>query len=220
MKTSSDLAVLNGSQIPASKMDRREMVRRLMLGAGAGIALPAVGTAHPIARHLADSATIAEANGKAAATNWTPALLDPHQNETFIVLAERVVPGSSQAHVNRFVDLLVSVDSLEAQREFLAALAAFEAQSLRHFSRPFKNLTEAQQNQILTAASTENPGTVEGEAGDQTTGKVTMRDHFENLKGWIAGAYYSSEVGMKELGWTGQVVFASFPGCQDPGGHQ
>ncbi|HUZ45144.1 MAG TPA: gluconate 2-dehydrogenase subunit 3 family protein [Terriglobia bacterium] len=219
MKTSFDLAAGNGSQAPAGKIDRREMVRRLVLGAGAGMALPAVAAAHPVARHLADSAGMAEMNGKAAAADWTPALLDPHQNETLTVLAERIVPGSSGAHVNRFVDLLVSVDSLEVQREFFDALAAFEAKALRQFSRPFINLTENQQNQILTDASTGNPGTTEGEAGDQTTGEATLRDHFENLKGWIAGAYYSSEVGMKELGWTGQVVFASFPGCQEPGGH-
>ncbi len=220
MKTSSDLAAENGSQVPAGKIDRREMVRRLVLGAGAGMALPAAAAAHPVAGHLADSAAMAETNGRAAAANWTPALLDPHQNETLTVLAERIIPGSSDAHVNRFVDLLVSVDSLEVQREFFDALAAFETKALRQFSRPFINLTENEQNQILTDASTENPGTSEGEAGDQATGQATVRDHFENLKGWIADAYYSSEVGMKDLGWTGQVVFASFPGCQESGGHQ
>ena len=50
--------------------------------------------------------------------------------------------------------------------------------------------------------------------------RVTLRDHFDNLKGWISGAYYSSEVGMRELGWTGQVMFESFPGCEHPDGHQ
>ena len=49
--------------------------------------------------------------------------------------------------------------------------------------------------------------------------RLTLRDHFDLLKGWIAGAYYSSEIGMRELGWTGNVVFAEFPGCQHPGGH-
>ena len=48
----------------------------------------------------------------------------------------------------------------------------------------------------------------------------TTRDRFDELKGWIAGAYYSSEIGMRELGWTGQVFFASFPGCEHPGGHR
>ncbi len=44
--------------------------------------------------------------------------------------------------------------------------------------------------------------------------------HFQNLKGWIAGAYYSSEPGMRELGWTGNVFLAELPGCTHPGGHQ
>jgi hypothetical protein len=48
---------------------------------------------------------------------------------------------------------------------------------------------------------------------------LTLRDHFDLLKGRIAGAYYSSEIGMRELGWTGNVVHATFPGCDHPGGH-
>jgi hypothetical protein len=32
-------------------------------------------------------------------------------------------------------------------------------------------------------------------------------------------AYYSSEVGMKELGWTDENYFAGFPGCEHAGGH-
>ena len=42
---------------------------------------------------------------------------------------------------------------------------------------------------------------------------VTLRDHLDHLKGWIAGAYYSSEAGLKELGYTGQMFFTSFPDC-------
>ena len=47
-----------------------------------------------------------------------------------------------------------------------------------------------------------------------------LRGHFQNLKDWIAGAYYSSETGMRELGWDGNVVHAQLPGCTHPGGHQ
>ena len=46
-----------------------------------------------------------------------------------------------------------------------------------------------------------------------------LRDHFENLKGWVSGAFYSSEFGMKELGWTGQVMRESYPGCEHTDGH-
>lgn len=48
----------------------------------------------------------------------------------------------------------------------------------------------------------------------------TMRGHFENLKEWIVGAYYSSEIGMRELGWTGNVFHQELPGCTHPDGHQ
>jgi hypothetical protein len=47
----------------------------------------------------------------------------------------------------------------------------------------------------------------------------TLRDRFDLLKERIATAYYSSEKGMKELGWTGQMVHGAFPGCTHPGGH-
>jgi hypothetical protein len=45
---------------------------------------------------------------------------------------------------------------------------------------------------------------------------LTLRDHFDHLKGWIASAYYSSEIGLKELGYTGQMFFQAFPDCTHP----
>ena len=40
------------------------------------------------------------------------------------------------------------------------------------------------------------------------------------LKSWVAGAHYSSEAGMKELGFTGSVFFQTFPACTHPDGHE
>jgi hypothetical protein len=139
--------------------------------------------------------------------------LDQHQSATLAVLAESIIPGSSQAHVNRFIDLLLSVDTQDLQKKFLASLSAFEADALRRFSHPYKDLSESQQNEILAAASTAEQGKVE----DGKSQRATMRNHFENLKRWVGDAYYSSEAGMKELGWTGQVFFTSFPGCRNSG---
>jgi Gluconate 2-dehydrogenase subunit 3 len=185
-----------------------------MLSAGAGFALPGMAAAHPISKHLADGSTLAQADAKTAEKNWTPAFLDSHQNETLTVLAERIIPGSGRAQVNRFIDLLLSVDDQDAQRKFLGSLGAFDAESLKQYSHPYKDLTEDQQNEILTRASTEKPGSDEAKNAEP---RVTLRDHFENVKGWVVGAYYSSEIGMKELGWTGQVIFPGFPGCQQAG---
>lgn len=224
MESNSKIPVLNDS--PRQGMSRREMVQRLFGGTGAVAALPGVLAAHPVHKHLADASVMAQADAKTAAANWAPEFLDAHQNETLIVLAERIVPGSSKAQVNRFIDLLLTVDTQENQKKFLAALSAFEAEALNRHRHPFKGLTEEQQNQILTAASTEKPAHgrghgdwIERAAGSHHESPSTLGDYFENLKGWVSGAYYSSEIGMRELGWTGNNFFESFPGCQHPEGH-
>ncbi len=229
MEKKADLRVLNSTQASRRGISRREMVRRLASSLGAGFVLPAVAASHPIHKHLTNVMTLERADATISASDWSPGFLDSHQNETLTVLAERIVPGSTKAQVNRFIDLLLSVDRQENQKKFLVSLGAIEAESQKRVGHPFIALTEDQQNEILTVASTEKPGHPEGE-GDwswfavpskETPGppRVTLRDHFENLKGWISGAYYSSEIGMRELGWTGDVYFDSFPGCQHPEGH-
>jgi hypothetical protein len=42
----------------------------------------------------------------------------------------------------------------------------------------------------------------------------------QHLKTWIGGAHYSSEPGMKELGFTGGMFYAAFPACTHKDGHQ
>lgn len=216
MNKSQDPITAGGPSGPQSGISRRELVRRLMIAGGAGLSLPGVSAAHPVARHLANHSAVAEAGAQTAKADWSPVFLDQHQSETLDVLGERIIPGSSKAQVNRFIDLLLSVDTQDAQTKFLASLSAFEAESLNRFSRPYKDGTEAEQNEILAFASAAKPGgTAEGQSH-----AATIRDHFENVKSWVAGAYYSSEIGMKELGWTGQVMFPSFPGCPDSGDHR
>lgn len=178
------------------------------------MALPGMAEAYPGAKLSAATAEQAEGSAAKDKAQWTPQFLDPHQYETLVVLAERLVPGSTQAESARFIDLLLSVDTQDAQKKFLESMSAFEAESLRRFSHPFKDLTEAQQSEILTLASTTRPA--EGQE-DQPL-QATLGNHFSNLKGWISRAYFSSETGMKDLGWTGQVYFSSFPGCQQSSG--
>jgi hypothetical protein len=196
-------------------LGRRQAIQAMVAG-GAGIAVPGLAQVHPVHRHLASASAVAE-KGVAAAAEWRPVFLDAHQVETLTALAERIVPGSTQASVVPFIDRLLSVDTQENQRRFLGSMGALESESIKRFSRPWKSLTEAQQVELLTAVSTQAAGEKD------TSGKParrTLRDDFDNLKGWVVGAYYSSETGMRELGWTGNMFYASFPGCDHPGGHR
>jgi len=217
------LAVVDGRE--AKGLGRREVLQGLMGSVGAGFAIPALAATHPMHQHLKDHAKVAKADAKASAPGAKPEFLDAHQLETLVSLAERIVPGSTRAKVAPFIDQLLAVDSRETQKEFLNSLGIFEGESISRYGHPWKALTEAQQVELLTVASTgeasQQRGWMGGSGGRPEPPKplTTLRDHFDHLKGWIMGAYYSSEIGMRELGWTGNMFFTSFPGCEHPGGH-
>ena len=151
------LPVLNqGGTGPAEAgVARRRVLQGLV--AGAGVVLPGVSEAHPMREH-AHSSAAETAQARAKAPDWKPEFLDAHQFATLTALCARIVPGSDTAHADRFVDSLLAVDTRERQQRFLTALGAHEGESLRRFAKPFKALTAAQQDEVLTTASTAPSG--------------------------------------------------------------
>jgi hypothetical protein len=201
---------------------RRAVLQTLLGGAGVGFALPSLAAEHPMHEHLTDQTRVATAQKKAQASAGTPQFLDAHQLATLTLLAEQIVPGSTQAKSAAFIDSLLTVDTEARQRRFLESLSAFDGLALSKSKKPWKSLSEADRTALLTTASTTESGQTSGAGrangapgtaprAEQTP---TIRDHFEHLKGWISGAYYSSEMGMKELGYTGTMFHEKFPGCE------
>lgn len=207
---------------------RREMLQVLVASVGTGAVAPVLAQDHPIGRHL-DTTGLEQADAKSKAAAYKPAFLDQHQFDTLVSLAERIVPGAAKARTSEFIDQLLAVDSADDQRQFLTALGAMEGRALAGGRRPWKDLAEKEQLAILTDASTMasgrpapqtwTSGQPVGGGGPAGPVTLTLRDHFDLLKGWISGAYYSSEIGLRELGWTGNVTHPAFPGCEHPGGH-
>lgn len=179
-------------------ISRREAMLKLMAGIAAGVVAPAIASAHPVElyRRLTDGGAGLSAGEEAlGAADWKPIFLNVKQDEVLVAVSETMVPGSNGAQVNRFVDLLLSVDSADRQKGFLGALAAADDEARGAFQHGFAELSAVDREKVLTSLS---------------------RDHkeaFANLKEWIVGAYYSSEQGMKELGWDGNFAFDADPTC-------
>jgi len=196
----------------------------MLTGMGAGMAWPLVAASHPIRRLLSDGAIFSAADAQMASADWKPLFLNAPQDEALIALSEIIVPGSAKAQVNRFIDLLLSVDTPANQKNFSASISAMDGESQKRFVHPFAALSGDQQNELLTAVSKEDVGNSEGkdkgskarDSEGKRAGETrpSLNDHFNNLKGWISGAYYSSETGMTELGWTGEYAFENYPSCQ------
>ena len=196
---------LNGQENSFKRelLSRREVARRLLGLTGAW----SLSGLHPVWGHLLnETPLLSHSDIDLASPNWKPLFLSPEQSEALQSLSEAIVPGSTVALVNRFIDLLLSVDTAARQHKFLASLSALQEEGERQFGKSFQGLSTLQQNSLLTAVSISPENN-------------TTRESFEDLKEWIAGAYYSSETGMKELGWTPNRFFPNFPGCTHPEEH-
>ena len=205
-------------------LTRRQVMQKLLAGMGGALASPAILAAHPVYRHLGAESAFWQTESKAGAERWAPEFLNQTQNETLVAIAERMVPGSTQAQVNRIIDRLLTVDSAPNRTNFLSSLAALDHEAQQKYGRKFSVISPNQQNDVLSLCSAEKASPdkdIPADPDDLPPPKapVTCGDHFENLKGWIVGTFYATEPGMRELGWTEDFYFDQLPGCQHEAEH-
>jgi Gluconate 2-dehydrogenase subunit 3 len=203
MSSTRFIRIVEGQAAPR-RISRRELAQTLLSGLAAGLFSPLSSAIHPIHKHLLNGALLDSADAYLAAEDRKPLFLTAQQLAALDALSEAIVPGARKAEAASFIDLLLSADTPEKQHEFLASLSGIEASSQRTYRTEITALSPPQLNDLLTNLLT--PDSAEP-------------THFNHLKQWVAGAYYSSEIGMRELGWTPDRVFSSFPGCSHPNGH-
>src|SRR5437868_121376 len=99
---------------------------------------------------------------------------------------------------------------------------------LKNDAKPQRHISRRELAQVLLASANGTYHTrIVSLTSDQLRNLLTTlsapdsanHKHFNDLKDWISGAYYSSEIGMRELGWTPERVFSTFPGCSHADGH-
>ncbi len=180
------------------RVGRRALLQSLATGAGVAAFAPHASAAHV---HQAAATAVAPA-GAATTTTAESGLLffDRHAFDTLALLSEQIVPGSRAAQVPEFLDRLLAVESTDSQKRFTQALGAFEREAREAHGKPWKALTEAEANALLTKIS-------------RLPDSDATRRVFDGLKGFLAEIYFETEAGMKELGWNGSVAFASPTAC-------
>ena len=198
-------------------MNRRELFRSTLLGAVGASVSTAPGLAS--ARELPAGY---DASKELERADWKPVFLDDHQNATLIALSDLIIPASStpgakEALVNRFLDLLMSAEMAETQRAFIAALAYIDGECMQRYNAAFVYVPVEQQREFLGLIA--YPHSLE--TWHEETPEFAGHEHFTKLKTWIVGAYYSSPVGLKEIGWDGTFPHGLFSGCtHGPGEHE
>jgi hypothetical protein len=175
------------------RFGRRAVLQSLATGVGA-----VVFASRASAEHLHQVAAVA-ANPSGPAMTPTAELalqfLDRHAFDTLAGLSEQIVPGSRAAAVPEFLDRLLAVESTETQKRFMQALGAFEREAREAHGMPWKSLTTEQSTALLTKISA-------------LPDSDATRQAFDRIKAAVAETYFSTETGMRELGWDGSVAFA------------
>ena len=209
-------------------MKRREMLRASVLAGAAAALRPTLSKAQNGAQsagqqpsELTPAQSGVDASKDLAAPGWKPLFLDEHQNETLIVLSDLIIPatdtpGAKEALVNRYIDLVLAAETRETQRAFLNSLGYVDGESIRRFKAAFRYLSREDQDILLHALAYPRFGS--GWAGDRNAVADPGHAHFEALKERIMTAYYSSQIGEKELGWDGAFAHGPYQGCEHPEG--
>ena len=207
------------SQLQSFLMSRRALIRAA-LAVGATALAPGLALGQAIESGITAAARGEDGSKFLSDPNWKAVFLNDHQNETLIVLSEVIIPttdtpGAKEALVNRFLDLLLSIESTEFQQQFTNALARIDGESQKQFGKDFRLLTSDDQIWLLTPWAYPqrlSHWTRRGENGNERAS--SSEQSFQLLKSFIASAYYGSEIGAKELGWDGEFTHGPYEGCE------
>jgi hypothetical protein len=188
-------------------MNRRELIRNSL------VSISAMAVTHPAAARI--FAVSEDASVELERADWKPVFLNSQQNETLVALSDAIIPttdtpGAREALVNRFLDLILSVEPAQSQREFLDSLTWFDTGAVERYKATFVNLTPDEKLDFLNLVAWPHTHS----RWRQTEPVFAGHEHFLTLKRWIASAYYSSPIGFKEQGWDGWAARGEFTGCE------
>ncbi len=154
-----------------------------------------------------------------ASPEWKPTFLNDEQNETLISFSDLLIPktdtpGAKEALCNRSIDIVVAAEPAEEQKQFLKALTSLDESSQKEYGKEFRALSSEEQNELLRPLAY-TPGR---RNWGEDIAPDPRRDQFEHLKHRVVYAYYSSEIGQRELGWDGAYTHGPYTGCQHAAG--
>ena len=182
-------------------LTRREALGRMALAsmAGALVFTPAE-VAHAVRSVREDT----------QATQYKPKFFTPHEYATVTILADLIIPrearsgSASDAGVPQFMDFLMPDGTEQRRIAMRGGLAWLDRESRTRFSRDFRRLTSAQQKQILDDIAWPKRAKPEHSHG------VAFFNSFRDL---TASGFWSSKMGVADLGYQGNVMRPSWDGC-------
>jgi hypothetical protein len=188
-------------------ISRRDILKTLGMGAMAGSVLSVIpAQAAEFAHHM-----ISAEKSASPTAAYTPKFLRPQQYKTLQALCQAIIPpdaesgGAMEAGAPEFIDLLSS-ENPEYQLKLGGGLMWFDETCTDRYGRAYLEIDAARQKEILDLIAYRknaltDPGLSQG------------IDFFSFLRSMTADAFFTSEIGIKYLGYIGNTYVTEFKGC-------
>ena len=210
--------------VQISDLSRRDAIRRIAL------ALTAAGAATTGALDFASAQHVHKEvkSSKGAADDYTPKLLTEHEFQTVTKLAELIVPADDRsgsavdAGAPEFIDLLCSQNETLA-RTYTSGIGWLDARMRQRHNSTFVEASGEQQTEMLDLL-------VEAQRGSKEPDVLWDRDYarfhdygmekrsdlgagvrfFDWVRKMSVDAYYTSAMGIKDLGYIGNEALSEY----------
>jgi hypothetical protein len=148
---------------------------------------------------------------KAATKAYAPKFFNAHDYKTLQTLCETIIPadsdsgGAVEAGAPEFIDLLTS-ENTEYQRIMSGGLLWLDSTCSDRYNRVFLDCSPAQQKEILDKIAYRNNA-----LSDPSLSQGI--EFFSFLRNMTADGFFTSEIGIKYLGYIGSAFLKEWPGC-------
>jgi gluconate 2-dehydrogenase gamma chain len=192
------------------RIGRREAIRDLATGVGGAVtSLPILNS---VAQAHGHQHQVAVAVIKETVAPQAPAFFDKQQYATITELASLIIPtdetpGAKEARVNEYIDMIVGESDADVKKVYIDGLAWLDKTSMERFKNKFVDSSAKQQVEILKEIS---------QIKDPTPENQLQARFFKTIKNMTIDGFYTSKIGIEELGYIGNAVLDEFPGCTHP----
>ena len=193
--------------MPSNPVSRRDVLRTLAMGAVGGSVLQVIPLqAAEQVHHMVKREKTAAPAGK-----YRPKFFSAHQYATLAKLCDAIIPadehsgGAMQAGAPEFIDLLTS-ENKEYQLALGGGLIWLDSQCVDRYGNVHTSCDATQQKEFLDLIAYRK-----NILDDASLSQGV--EFFAFLRRLTTDAFYSSEIGIKDLQYMGNTFVRDFPGC-------
>jgi len=191
----------------SSSVSRRDILKSLAYGAAATSVLRVIpAQAAEYAHHM-----IAAEKAAAPAKAYAPKFFAAHDYKTLQTLCQTIIPadadsgGAIEAGAPEFIDLLTS-ENLDYQRILGGGLLWLDSACSDRYEKAYQDCSPDQQKEILDLIAYKKNAVADPALN-------TGIEFFSFLRNMTADGFFTSEIGIKYLGYIGSTFLKEFPGC-------